>query len=342
MWKEFEFGDECSNVLYLIDSNMLIDMSRLYYRGRCIHLEETDDLKRFIVRARRYGIQNQFALIESCFNWNTNQLNSSRMQKIMRAFDALVVYMSDEEIEHHIGVLEPFIEQQEIESPFENKSIFNCGLPKMIFENSEMRYLFYIVYCICLKMRILYNDTTIGCFDKVKELYEFMINDVDLFLDKEFFLATQLFIGKDDGQKIAKDILKIGKSLDVKIIVNSAMDIFQYRMVCLLVETTKSTLNLPVKIVFVTGDVALQNYMEAIKTLGIIRSQNMITPCDRVSFDVNSKYEQVWEEFYNEHIWPELKKRAIESHVNNLTDYERHERFLVIKGCIENMEKTCF
>lgn len=60
MWKEYEFGPEGDNVVYLIDSNMLIDMSWLYYRGRCQNKDETDYMKQFILKAREIGIQNDF------------------------------------------------------------------------------------------------------------------------------------------------------------------------------------------------------------------------------------------------------------------------------------------
>lgn len=340
MWKEFEFGDQCNNVMYLIDTNVLVDMCKLYYRGQCTKKEETDDLKQFILRARKEGIQNQFSLIESSFDWRINQIDSCRMQKLMMAYDALVMYMSEEEIEHHIGVLEPYIKQPDLENEIVYKSVFDCQLPKMLFDDWEMRYLFYTVYVLCLKIRLIYNDKKTTPFIKVKEIYNFMINDLNLFLDKEFFLATQLFIGKDEEQTIARDILKPDKQLNVRMLVNAAMDIFQYRMVCFIIETMKCELKIPAKIIFVTGDVGLQKYIERIGTKGIISSQNMITPCDGVCFDVQNKHEEMWNKYYKEHILPEIKMRAALLHMQKITDDDRKKKYIKIRKIIETLEKN--
>ena len=339
MWKEYEIGDDCHNIMYLIDNNVLVDMCRLYYKGCCVHSDETEALKRFIIHARKFGIQCHFALMEGSFNWKTNQLDVARMQRTMIAFDALVVSMSDQEIMNHSGSFDPDIKPANIQKSVKYESVFDCRLPKMMFEDGEMRYLFYVVYAACLKIRILQREKNVLLLTKVKELFRFMVHDLNLFLDKEFFLATQLFLGKGEEQNIARGILKPNKAMDVKSLVNAAMDIFQYRMGCFIVESSRNLLHIPAKIILVTQDNAFQQYMERIKTPMTLSSENTITPFDEVSFSIQDRFVDEWETYYNTQIWPEIKRRAIESHMHEMTETERKERLVTIRECIEMMEK---
>lgn len=180
----------------------------------------------------------------------------------------------------------------------------------MIFEKEKMRYLFYAVYALCLKLRILLNDKTKQPLAKVNEIFGLMTKELNLFLDKEFILATQLFIGKGDEQSIARGILKPDSPLEVKELVNFAMDIFQYRMVCFIVEWMNGLLKIPAKIVFVTGDKALQKYIEKIQPTGIVCSQNTIAPFDESHVEIHKRFQQEWEKYYNEKLVPELKKTS--------------------------------
>lgn len=103
MLKEYCFGTNCKQGFYLIDSNILIAMGNLYYKGKCKSEELKNEIIDFILTARRYGVQNQFALVELCYDYNTNQINTEAMQKIMIAYDNLLTSMSDDEIVNHKG-----------------------------------------------------------------------------------------------------------------------------------------------------------------------------------------------------------------------------------------------
>ena len=81
MLKEYCFGTNCKQGFYLIDSNILIATGNLYYKGKCKSEELKNEIIDFILTARRYGVQNQFALVELCYDYNTNQINTEAMQK---------------------------------------------------------------------------------------------------------------------------------------------------------------------------------------------------------------------------------------------------------------------
>ncbi len=45
------------------------------------------------MKARLYGIDNEFSIIELCYDYNTNELNNEAMQKLMIAYDNLTEVM---------------------------------------------------------------------------------------------------------------------------------------------------------------------------------------------------------------------------------------------------------
>ena len=93
-------------------SNILLAMSQFYYKGKCDRGNEvTENVKKFILKARNYGVLNNFAITEVCYDYARNVLNSDQMNKIMIAYDSLVMKMSENEILNHCGTSIPLAER---------------------------------------------------------------------------------------------------------------------------------------------------------------------------------------------------------------------------------------
>ena len=172
MLKEYCFGTNCKQGFYLIDSNILIAMGNLYYKGKCKSEELKNEIIDFILTARRYGVQNQFALVELCYDYNTNQINTEAMQKIMIAYDNLLTSMSDDEIVNHKGAGDFCISNKDKQQK-NYKSIYDCNLPLYMFGETgkELKITFLVMYLYMLKIYQLYFNHNVDSFDKIKLLF---------------------------------------------------------------------------------------------------------------------------------------------------------------------------
>lgn len=335
MIKEFGVGMPGSPRMYFIDSNVLLAMCPFYYKGKCNTEGIIEELKEFILRARMYGVQNQFAITEICYDYNGNSLNCEQMQKVMIAFDNLLMNMSEGEIRNHKGTTYLEAKRNEKRS-VKYKSIFDCKLPDFFFEDtSDIKNLFYEIYLYLLKIYSLYNEHTIEPMDKIRKLFEFMTGEIDLFLGYEFYMGVMLFIGVNNEKDIAKGIFKPRQCPELHHILNSTIDIFQYRMICFISDFFASIGN-PQNVYFVTLDECLQEYIEHNVTYNTVISSNMITPINEFMVRIDGKYEAEWREFYNAVYEPRLYERYIQSHMMELDDAQRdeiHER--IINNIIE-------
>ena len=61
--KEYSYGSKDGKPIYIIDTNILFSMCQLYYKGVCERKEITDELKQFILKARKHDVCNKFAII---------------------------------------------------------------------------------------------------------------------------------------------------------------------------------------------------------------------------------------------------------------------------------------
>ena len=168
----------------MIDSNILIAMGNLYYKGKCKSEELKNEIIDFILTARRYGVQNQFALVELCYDYNTNQINTEAMQKIMIAYENLLTSMSDDEIVNHKGAGDFCISNKDKQQK-NYKSIYDCNLPLYMFGKTgkELKITFLVMYLYMLKIYQLYFNHNVDSFDKIKLLFEFMTKEVDVLLE---------------------------------------------------------------------------------------------------------------------------------------------------------------
>lgn len=338
MIKEYGVGLPGSPKMYFIDSNILLAMCQFYYKGKCSTEGIIEELKDFILRARMYGIQNQFAITEICYDYNTNSLNCEQMQKIMIAFDNLSMNMSKAEIVNHKEAT--YLEAKSNERRFvKYKSILDCKLPEFLFaSDADMKVSFYEIYLYLLKIYSLYNSNTIEPMDKVKQLFEFMTEEIDVFLGYEFYMGVMLFIGVNNEKDIAKGIFKPRQRPELHHILNSAIDIFQYRMVCFISDFFAS-IGEPKNVYFVTLDTCLQEYIEHNMAYNTVISSNMITPINEYVVRIDGKYEDAWKTFYNEVYEPRLHERYIQLHMKALDDEKRNEIRERIFSNIMELEK---
>lgn len=111
-------------------------MCQLYYKGKCDTEGITEDLIEFILEARQDGMQNEFAITEICYDYNTNLLNCEQIQKIMIAYDNLVMNMSEMEIRNYAGTT--FIDaRRNGKRSLVYKTIFDNKLPGFFLSRSK-------------------------------------------------------------------------------------------------------------------------------------------------------------------------------------------------------------
>lgn len=338
MIKMYGVGVSGSPKMYFIDSNILLSICQFYYKGKCDTEGITEDLVEFILEARKEGIHNELAITEICYNYNSNSLNCEQMQKIMIAYDNLVVYMSEKEIRNHGGTTTIVAKKNDKRSAV-YKTIFECKLPEFFFtEVKEMKIVFYEIYLYLLKIYSLYNNHTMDPMDKVKELYRFMTEEIDLFLGYEFYMGVMLFIGVNQEKNIAKGIFKPRQSPELHHILNCAIDVFQYRMVCISADSLTKA-GFPVNAFLVTLDESLQEYIEHNVAYNTVLSQNMITPVNEFLVKIDGKYEEEWKQFYREKYGPEIYERYMNLHLCEIDDATRNEMSNKICDNIVALEK---
>lgn len=339
--KEYETGNNLGNKIYMIDSNILLAMSQFYYKGKCDRGNEvTENVKKFILKARNYGVLNNFAITEVCYDYARNVLNSDQMNKIMIAYDSLVMKMSENEILNHCGTSIPLAEKNSPRT-YTFKSIFDCRLPNYFFgKNTEMLGTFYCVYLYFLKIYSLYFKH-ISPMQKIENLFDFMTEEIDIFLGYEFYMAVLLFLGQQEERGIAAGVFKPMQNTTLDHILNAVIDIFQYRMTCVMTDLSIE-MKMPINHIFVTMDKPLQNYIEHNETYGMVMSENMITPINHFNVSIGTRYVECWNDFYEKRYSPCLEKRYIKSHTELISEDQRKRVTNVIAENIRKYEKEVF
>lgn len=317
MLKEYEYGINNGMGLYFIDANLLVALGNYYYKAKCKPFEITSEVVEFLLRARKYGIQNQFSLIELCYDYNTNTLNSSLMQKIMIAYDYLIMQMGESEIRSHKGALEPDIVNNEKRTR-SFSSIFECKLPDFLFENDYMglKNAFYGIYLYMLKVYLLYSDKRIEPIEKIKSLFSYMVNDIDVILANEFFTASMLFIGENAEKDIVMKILKPRENPELQHILNATIDVFQVKIAELFAQMFELNKK-PCFVRFATLDKPLQDYIEHVAQYNTTISPNMISSLNSYNVKISGRYREEWTKFYNETVEPTMRKRFFEAHLKH-------------------------
>ncbi len=339
--KEYEVGINSQDKLYCIDSNILLAMCQFYYKGKCDRGNEvTEELKRFILKARNYGVLNSFSITEICYDYTCNTLNSEQMNKIMIAYDNLIMEMSDNEIITHKGAPVPEAKKN-LPRNCTFKSIFDCRLPEYLLNgNGEMLQGFYVIYLYFLKIQNLYFER-ISPIKKVEKLFDFMIDEVNIFLGYEFYLAVLLFLGQSDERNIAEKIFKPTQNPTLAHVLNAVIDIFRYRMVCFMADKSVQ-IKMPMKHVFVTMDKGLQDYIERCVSYNAIISKKNILPVGYFEMNIKDAYMDDWNEFYNNRYYPCIKSRSMELNTEEINDAERKTNFSIVCKNIRKYEAEIF
>ena len=339
--KEYEVGINSSNKMYFIDSNVLLAMCKFYYRGKCNGEDGvTEELKKFIIKARRQRIQNDFSINEVCYDYTLNAINVEQMNKIMIAYDNLIMNMSDNEIMKHKGTTIPQAKRN-LPPNYTFKSIFDCKLPTFLFRGiDDMPEAFYIVYLYFLKIYSLYFEP-ISSMKKIEKLFDFMTDEINIFMGLEFYLAVLLFIGQKSEHEIAERIFKPVKNPTLDHVLNAVMDIFQYRMVCYIVDSSIKE-KVPINAIFVTMDKALQKYIEHNVSYNMVMSTNMITPVNFFNAVIKDEYVNEWENFYNNKYYLCIKLRFMRLHEKTMSSQERDKILNAMRQCIVKYELELF
>lgn len=147
-----QFHLKIGNNLYCIDSNILINVGKFYFTGKC----GTDDIlteqiKDFIMLCRTNGaLRYDNALLEVSYDSGTNEINKDVMNKFMMVIDTLFMNCSDEEVMNHMAQIIPFCKER-VSGDF--KSIFDCRLPQLAFADEiNTLNIFYLMYLYFVKI----------------------------------------------------------------------------------------------------------------------------------------------------------------------------------------------
>lgn len=169
--KEYETGNNLGNKIYMIDSNILLAMSQFYYKGKCDRGNEvTENVKKFILKARNYGVLNNFAITEVCYDYARNVLNSDQMNKIMIAYDSLVMKMSENEILNHCGTSIPLAEKN---SPRTYTRVYLIVDYQITFLGKIRKCWGHFIVFICISLKFIVY--TLNIFLRCKRLKIYLI-----------------------------------------------------------------------------------------------------------------------------------------------------------------------
>ncbi|QIB69294.1 hypothetical protein Ami103574_08140 [Aminipila butyrica] len=319
--------------LYCIDSNILINVGKFYFDGRCGRDDTlTEQVKKFIILCRNTGtIIYDYALLEISFNFGTNKINADVMNKFMMVIDTLFMNCADEEVINHAPQFKPFCKEK-LSGEF--NSIFDCKLPQIIFSDEiGSLKIFYLMYLYTIIIFYLSN-CKIEPMEKVKKLYAYMTEEINCFMAHEFQLGQMIFIGTQKEKNIAEGIMKFGKikkgKSAIRILINALLDIMSYRRLTM-IKDMSILQKAPVSSIFVTQDQGLQNYIELNSDFKTVINGDKITDSFTSEFVPEEKYLIEWKEFYYETIITNAKNRFMEYHLGRKREVDQEKILKEIK-----------
>lgn len=297
--------------VYFLDSNILIEMSKFYYYGKCSEYISKNEIKEFVIECKKNNscVMYMESLVECAFDYGDNVLNQDVLNKFMMAIDNLIMYFSPKEVLNHKGTPKPWSKKRNNKCNI--KHIVECNLPNYIVESMKMYKIegFYCEYLYILKINELYCKK-IRSIDKVKELVDFMINDVGCFSSFDFILGLMLYIGNKEDLIVSKGILKVDKKLDFKRILNSLLDIFLYRNVLTFSENSMK-IGQSVQAFLVTGDKEFYDFAKNNYYLFKIEINDIIRDITVSNIFIGDKYYEEYTELYENYIKPKLINRML-------------------------------
>lgn len=276
------------------------------------------------------------AIIEISYDSGTNEINTDVMNKFMMATETLFINYSDKELLSHSPQINPFCKKR---STGEFKSIFDCKLLNFAFEDEiKSIKLVYLIYLYIIKIYHL-TCCDIDSMEKVKKLYNYMINEIGCFLAHEFILGHMIFIGTEKEKRIAEGILKFEKikngESEVRIIINGLFDIMSYRQMTMIVDLAiKNKYNW--NCIFVTQDKNLQNYIELNSDFKSVINEDKITNTFKNEFNTDKRYREGWNNFYENTIFKNSRQRFFEYQLGKKSDIEM-EKIIAEISYYENL-----
>lgn len=320
--KYYRHGMGIGNNLFCIDSNILINVGKYYFNGKCGNDDIlTKQIREFIILCRNTGmLRYNNALMEISFNHGKNEINTDVMNKFMMVIDTLFMNCSDEEVINNVPHLKPFCVEK-VSGEF--NSIYDCKLPQITFEDEiGSLKLFYLIYLYTIKIYHLTN-CDIEPMEKVKQLYYYMTEEIDRFMAHEFILGQMIFIGRDKEKIIAEGIMKFDKirkgNSAIRTIINALLDIMSYRQITTIVDLSVKLKN-PINCIFVTQDQELQNYIELNSDLRTVMNGDKITDSFSSEFIPDEMFIDAWKTFYNCTVNTNAQRRFLDYHLGNRSD----------------------
>lgn len=317
--KYYKYGMGIGDDFYHIDSNILINIGKFYFDAQCGSDNVlTEQIRQFIIQCRKNGyLSYEHALLEICYDSGTNSINSDVMNKFMMAVDTLFVNCPDEEVLNHKPQIIPFCKER---TTVDFNSFFDCKLPKLAFSDAiDSLSLFYLMYLYYIKIYHL-AECQIKPMEKVKQLYNYMIKEINCFMAHEFLLGQMVFIGWDKEKSIADGILKFGKIRSgkpaIRLLTNALFDIMIYRQMTMMVDIAMKE-KIPLNCTFVTQDKDLQNYIEMNSEFKTVINLDKISNTFSSEFIPDEKYLEEWNDFYSNTMMVNAKQRFMEYQLSN-------------------------
>lgn len=321
--KYYKYGLGTGDNFYCIDSNILINIGKFYFNGKCgLNDNLTEQIRNFIILCRANGaLKYDNALLEISYDSGTNEINTDVMNKFMMVIDALFMNCSDEEVLNHTPQIIPFCKKR-VSGEF--NSIFDCRLPQFTFKDEiDSINMFYLIYLYFIKIYHL-TSCDIKPMEKVELIYNYMTREINCFMGHEFILGQMVYIGTDIEKNIAEGIMKFGKIRNgksaIRIIINALFDIMSFRQMSIMVDIA-TKVKVPLNCIFVTYDKDLQNYIELNSDFRTVINGDKITNTFRSDFVPEEKYMMEWKKFYNT-MFANAERRFMEYHLNKRSDVD--------------------
>ncbi len=312
----YEFSTGNTKKTYSIDSNVLISMAKLYYKGHCHDEAETRAIQDFLINKLKTQPANMIydnAILETCFNYNNNRLETAALNGYMLAIDWLVYYSQPNEL---FSISGTFNSELRFDNSCSISSILGCNIANYLGKNYPLpnkAQLFNLMYLYNLKLLEIFHDRKLKKIEKIQYFYSFMAKDIDCISTLHLILAQMLFVGEDAEEDIAQKILKPKNSYTIRDFINSTIDMFHVYSVFIL-QNALIQCNEENDCILVTQDIGMIGLCSVIeKTFLILGSDSNAVLCQYMC-QVKPKHAEKWSHFY-EQIEQDEKIRVLNNEI---------------------------
>lgn len=288
--------------IYFIDSNILINMSSYFYNGHCHDEIETKQILEFILRVKktRGMLDYNNAIIETCFNYTTNMLESKALNGYMHAIDSLILYASPNEVARIESNYKP---DMRFNNGCNIDSMLDCKIVDYFLDRqdstTDSRAAFYMTYLYNLQILDLHRDKSLSGIMKLKRFYRFMADEIGCVSGLHLILAQMLFAGNTEASGTAQRVLKPKAMYSYRDVINSTMDMVHIQTT-LVKQGAFAQCHQPYDYVIVAQDIGLIEFCRVIeRTYLIFDGKDSVTGYEFRN-NISKKYYAEWERFYDE------------------------------------------